>query len=165
MGIPLHACRMPRKFLPRLVTRASYRGGYSGYSLVMYSEVKDPRVCVLPGDHMKLIDGSAFTNGSLENGSDYSTYMVKTTRADGGLGQVMQMLHSKKVPARCEVSEPVYYAAAVRTNEEEFSIPSQDLEGYDFYIARYEEGSSTVERAVFGPGLLSELRYEILNIK
>ena len=41
---------------------------------------------------MKLIDGSAFTNGSLENGSDYSTYMVKTTRPDGGLGQVLHLV-------------------------------------------------------------------------
>ena len=112
---------------------------------------------------MKLIDGSAFTKGSLENDSDFSTYMVKTARTDGGLGQVMQMINFKKVSVRCGVSEPVYYAAAVRTNKEEFFIPSKDLEGYDFYIARCccQDGSSTVERAVFGPGLLSELRQVI----
>ena len=152
------------------VARAQIDVDGAQFSFVMYSVLKDPTVCVLPGeDDRKLVDGSAFTTKpALKTGSqhphDLNVYIVNdgNITPDYGVSRVVNMHHKKILGATegyCSDVLPVYYVAAVRSVEGTFSTCPYDIEDYKFYLAQSKRDQSKVERVVFGPKLLEEIRY------
>ncbi len=179
LGTPIKCARRPMglkaseyRSRSRLTSVARAQTDVDGgkFSFVMYSILKDPTVFVLPGENdRKLVDGSAFTTKpDLENDSrrphNLNVYVVNDDNItpDYGVGRVVHMHHNKILDVSkgyCSDVLPVYYVAAVRSTEGTFSTCPYDVEDYKFYLAQCKRDQSRVERVIFGPKLLEEIRY------
>lgn len=144
--------------------------------VVMCSRVKEPKVAVFPRDFAPMffsatsvtdaatdtiVDGSAFyVPGKVVTG-EYFCINVKSDKTEA-LGEALKMQMFKSVLKRTwNVIDPIYYVAVVQPDNDDF-VYVHDLEGIECYLASYADGHFTFRRAVFGPGLLEELK-EVLQ--
>ena len=136
----------------RLTLRASAQTDvkWAKYKFVMYSVLRDPAVCVLPrGDYSKLVDGSAFATDINHDRQPYNVFVVDDDdkMKDYGLGRVLRARNMSS----CSV--PVYYVAVVWPMD-----GGNDVKDYKCYLANCNQDQSKLERVVFGPILIEEVR-------
>ena len=147
----------------RLTLRASAQTDvkWAKYKFVMYSVLRDPAVCVLPGgDYSKLVDGSAFATDLTSKNCTQQPYNVfvvddDDARQDYGIGPVLHAHRNKILDAsNSSRSLPVYYVAVVWPMD-----GGNDFKDHKFYLANCKPDQSKLERVVFGPKLIGELQY------
>jgi hypothetical protein len=123
---------------------------WAKYKFVMYSVLRDPAVCVLPGgDYSKLVDGSAFATDINHDRQPYNVFVVDDDdeMKDYGLGRVLRARNMSS----CSV--PVYYVAVVWPMD-----GGNDVKDCKCYLANCNQDQSKLERVVFGPILIEEVR-------
>ena len=143
----------------RLTLRASAQTDvkWAKYKFVMYSVLRDPAVCVLPGgDYSKLVDGSAFATDINHYRQPYNVFVVDDDdeRKDYGLGRVLRARNMVLDASNSSCSLPVYYVAVVWPMD-----GGNDFKDHKFYLANCKPDQSKLERVVFGPKLIGELQY------
>ena len=75
---------------------------WAKFKFVMYSVLRDPAVCVLPGgDYRKLVDGSAFATDINHDRQPYNVFVVDDddARQDYGIGPVLHAHRNKILDA------------------------------------------------------------------
>ena len=133
---------------------------WAKFKFVMYSVLRDPAVCVLPGgDYRKLVDGSAFATDLTSKNCTQQPYNVfvvddDDARQDYGIGPVLHAHRNKILDAsNSSRSLPVYYVAVVWPMD-----GGNDFKDHKFYLANCKPDQSKLERVVFGPILIEEVR-------
>ena len=148
--------------------------------VVMCSRVKEPKVAVFNegsviasptrvkdrrgnGTNM-IIDGSAFhVPGRIVTG-EYFCVTVVNDKGDeiASLVEALKLQMFRSVREKTwNVFDPIYYVAVVQPDSDEF-VYVHDLKDIECYLAGFSDGRFTFGRAIFGPGLLHELK-EVLQ--
>ena len=129
---------------------------WAKFKFVMYSVLRDPAVCVLPGgDYRKLVDGSAFATDINHDRQPYNVFVVDDddARKDYGIGRVLRARNMVLDASNSSCSLPVYYVAVVWPMD-----GGNDVKDYKCYLANCNQDQSKLERVVFGPILIEEVR-------
>ena len=170
---PMHCISRCRKHRPR--EPRNFSAHATDGCMVMCSRVKKPKVAVFPRDYQPMllsaatgstattdiiVDGSAFdVPGKIVTG-EYFCIPVDSDDIEA-LGNALKMHVLEAIGDNIFDNCPVYFVVVVNPYDSNY-VYVYDLKDIECYVANFCDDQFTFARAIFGPGLLDELK-EVLQ--